>query len=178
MHDHTDSLYPTTDPDAPITTRESPYVKGTYLKQGHCGGPVGSDYHSGRCTVISWHKQSSTWSLCACDCHEQTEAQLRALALEYHTKNTEGRQRMAVKQNTKKKSTPARSKSATPAREARACLCECGDKTKGGKFLPGHDAKLKSRLQNDYRAAKNKRERDKVERVFTDLKWGKFIPTV
>ncbi len=22
------------------------------------------------------------------------------------------------------------------------CLCGCGDMTKGGKFLPGHDAKL------------------------------------
>lgn len=26
------------------------------------------------------------------------------------------------------------------------CACGCGAKTKGGKFLPGHDMKLKSRL--------------------------------
>lgn len=177
MIDNTEALYPTTDPDAPIVTRESPYVKGKYLKQGHCGGPIGSEYHSGRCSVISWHKQSGTWMLCACDCHEQTEDQLRALALEYTTKNNEGRQRMTATKS-RKKSTPARTKKTSPAREVRSCLCECGDTTKGGRFLPGHDAKLKGRMQREYRDAKGKRERDRLERAFHDLKWGKFIPSV
>lgn len=32
-------------------------------------------------------------------------------------------------------------------KEARQCGCGCGGMTKGGAFLPGHDAKLKSRLK-------------------------------
>lgn len=27
-----------------------------------------------------------------------------------------------------------------------SCMCGCGKKTKGGKFLPGHDAKLRGKL--------------------------------
>jgi len=29
------------------------------------------------------------------------------------------------------------------------CECECGGETKGGKFLPGHDQKLRSKLEED-----------------------------
>jgi hypothetical protein len=31
-------------------------------------------------------------------------------------------------------------------RTLRPCMCSCGGKTKGGAFLPGHDAKLRSDL--------------------------------
>lgn len=31
-------------------------------------------------------------------------------------------------------------------REPRDCACGCGETTAGGRFLPGHDAKLKSQL--------------------------------
>jgi hypothetical protein len=31
-------------------------------------------------------------------------------------------------------------------RTPRRCLCSCGETTKGGAFLPGHDAKLRSEL--------------------------------
>ena len=31
-------------------------------------------------------------------------------------------------------------------RTPRPCLCSCGGTTKGGRFLPGHDAKLRSEL--------------------------------
>ena len=38
-------------------------------------------------------------------------------------------------------------------RTARPCLCSCGGTTKGGRFLPGHDARLhgelKRNLKND-----------------------------
>lgn len=34
----------------------------------------------------------------------------------------------------------------TEAAEKPLCACGCGERTKGGKFLPGHDMKLKSRL--------------------------------
>ncbi len=29
------------------------------------------------------------------------------------------------------------------------CECGCGGETKGGKFLPGHDQKLRSKLEED-----------------------------
>lgn len=175
-HNPVEVHYPMTDPDAPIGVHESPYKKGALLVQGHCSGGVGSVYHSGYCTVLTWHRQSSSWMLCACDCHDQTEDQLRAIARELHDKTIEGRQHMTASK--KKKSTTARTKTAArPARSTpRACMCECGDTTKGGRFLPGHDAKLKGRLQTEYRAATTKRQRDKLEKAFHDLKWGKFIP--
>lgn len=34
----------------------------------------------------------------------------------------------------------------TKRRQVRDCACGCGQKTRGGEFLPGHDAKLKSQL--------------------------------
>lgn len=50
------------------------------------------------------------------------------------------------------------------------CLCGCGGRTKGGRFLPGHDAKLKKALVADARAGK-KRARNKLAR----LGWSKFL---
>jgi hypothetical protein len=35
-----------------------------------------------------------------------------------------------------------------PAKAPKSCECGCGGQTKGGRFLIGHDAKLKSRLIN------------------------------
>jgi hypothetical protein len=32
------------------------------------------------------------------------------------------------------------------SRTARRCMCSCGSMTKGGRFLPGHDAVLRSKL--------------------------------
>jgi len=44
-------------------------------------------------------------------------------------------------------------KRAREGRTPRPCLCSCGGTTKGGRFLPGHDARLygelKRNLQND-----------------------------
>jgi hypothetical protein len=34
----------------------------------------------------------------------------------------------------------------TPRKAARDCECACGGQTRGGRFMPGHDAKLKSIL--------------------------------
>ena len=50
------------------------------------------------------------------------------------------------------------------------CLCGCGGHTKGGRFLPGHDAKLKKALVADARAGK-KRAMKKLEK----LGWSKFL---
>ena len=41
---------------------------------------------------------------------------------------------------------PLEKKPRTPRPSVGACEC-CGEPTKGGKFLPGHDAKMKSRLR-------------------------------
>ena len=50
------------------------------------------------------------------------------------------------------------------------CECGCGGATKGGRFLPGHDAKLKKALVE---AAMNgsKRAETKLEK----LGWKKFL---
>ncbi|HVF70063.1 MAG TPA: hypothetical protein VM940_00460 [Chthoniobacterales bacterium] len=53
------------------------------------------------------------------------------------------------------------------------CLCRCGGRTKGGRFLPGHDAKLKKALLADARAGK-KRAVNKLEK----LGWSKFLDQV
>ena len=60
-------------------------------------------------------------------------------------------------------------------KEPQACLCECGEQTLGGKFRPGHDAKLKSRLVE---AAKSPKERiaGKARARLEELGWGNFIP--
>ncbi len=50
------------------------------------------------------------------------------------------------------------------------CLCGCGGSTKGGRFLPGHDAKLKKTLVAGARAGK-KRAVNKLAK----LGWSKFI---
>jgi hypothetical protein len=35
---------------------------------------------------------------------------------------------------------------APPAREAKACACDCGAVTRGGKYVPGHDTRVAFRL--------------------------------
>jgi len=49
------------------------------------------------------------------------------------------------------------------------CLCRCGGITKGGRFLPGHDAKLKKALIESARSG-SKRALNKL----TALGWIKF----
>lgn len=60
-------------------------------------------------------------------------------------------------------------------KEPQDCLCECGEKTLGGKFRPGHDAKLKSVL---IKGAKSEKERvaGKARARLEELGWGNFIP--
>ena len=54
--------------------------------------------------------------------------------------------------------------------KAPICLCGCEGQTKGGRFLPGHDAKLKKALLAAARAGK-KRAANKLEK----LGWSKFL---
>lgn len=55
-------------------------------------------------------------------------------------------------------------------RQPRECMCGCGETTKGGKFLPGHDAKLKSQLltvsrSDEAAAPERKKARAKLRRL-------------
>lgn len=43
-------------------------------------------------------------------------------------------------------------------RDHPVCLCGCGDRTKGGTFLPGHDARLRGKLiRNEIRGTSAQR---------------------
>jgi hypothetical protein len=53
------------------------------------------------------------------------------------------------------------------------CECGCGGHTKGGRFLPGHDAKLKKQLIGQALGGK-KRARNRLEK----LGWGKFLKAI
>ena len=55
------------------------------------------------------------------------------------------------------------------------CLCGCGDVTKGGRFLPGHDARYKSALVNKARGGG--RAADAAKRRLVEMGWEKYIPT-
>jgi hypothetical protein len=59
---------------------------------------------------------------------------------------------------------------ATRKRALPICLCGCEGQTKGGRFLPGHDAKLKSTLVTASLAG-SKRAASKLEK----LGWTKFL---
>ena len=54
--------------------------------------------------------------------------------------------------------------------KAPECECGCGGHTKGGRFLPGHDAKLKKELIALALSGK-KRARNRLEK----LGWDKFL---
>lgn len=52
----------------------------------------------------------------------------------------------------------------------RPCMCGCGEITKGGRFLPGHDARLKSQLLTEAREGNE----GAVQRL-EELGWGHFL---
>lgn len=54
-------------------------------------------------------------------------------------------------------------------------MCECGEQTLGGKFRPGHDAKLKSQLITQAKSTKE-RIAGKARARLEELGWGNFIP--
>lgn len=57
------------------------------------------------------------------------------------------------------------------------CWCGCEGLTKGGRFLPGHDAKLKGRLTGTVKNATTpvKERKEALARV-QELGWEKFVP--
>lgn len=56
--------------------------------------------------------------------------------------------------------------------DAPRCLCGCGDRTKGGRFIPGHDARLKGKLQTAFRAGKLSASQ---KSLINDLNWSRFM---
>src|SRR5215211_4089249 len=53
------------------------------------------------------------------------------------------------------------------SRTPRPCMCSCGGTTKGGRFLPGHDARLHSELKRNLEKdplLRNERFRDEQRR--------------
>ena len=66
---------------------------------------------------------------------------------------------MAGKDGTKKAG-KAKPRAKAKAKQPQKCECGCGKLTKGGRFLPGHDARLHSRL---LKAAKDGNDEAKAE---------------
>jgi hypothetical protein len=55
--------------------------------------------------------------------------------------------------------------------EPRKCICGCGGLTKGGSFLPGHDARYKSHLVKEALAGGN----PEAEEILRQRGWTKFL---
>ena len=55
------------------------------------------------------------------------------------------------------------------------CECGCDSKTKGGRFLPGHDAKLKSQLLQAIKTGPA-RTAAKARNRMSELGWDNFLP--
>lgn len=190
------TFYPATDEAAPAKTAR--WDNGQTRRFGHCSGGPGDVHHGQNCPVAMWSRARAHWDICACECHEDVrndEDALRVIIAQRHTKATRTREAMMAKKasttTSKKASTTkariGRSKpeakpevvnSKAPNRKPADCQCKCGGQTKGGRFLPGHDAKLKSALQSAYKAATTEAQRRKIEDEFTSLKWGKYIPAI
>jgi hypothetical protein len=62
---------------------------------------------------------------------------------------------------------------AKKAKEPVECWCGCGNLTSGGRFCPGHDARLKSALLKAYRSDGGLTEEQ--QQVVDLLGWGKFL---
>lgn len=51
---------------------------------------------------------------------------------------------------------------AAKVKEPQACLCGCGGSTKGGRFLPGHDARYHARVKAAMTAGKTQEEAERL----------------
>lgn len=51
---------------------------------------------------------------------------------------------------------------AAKVKEPQACLCGCGGSTKGGRFLPGHDARYHARIKAAMAAGKTHEEAERL----------------
>jgi hypothetical protein len=80
---------------------------------------------------------------------------------------------VATTKTPSKQKTSSKKTAKTPVADAPKCMCGCGEKTRGGRFLPGHDARLKGRLQKKFRdTGLNAQEKELVN----SLGWMRFMP--
>lgn len=83
---------------------------------------------------------------------------------------------MANKRQSKDETTApegaAETRERKPAKpKSQECGCECGGSTKGGRFLPGHDARLKSELRRTATEGKAPEKRSAIKRL-EELGWS------
>lgn len=57
------------------------------------------------------------------------------------------------------------------------CLCGCNGETKGGRFIPGHDARMKGVFIREYREASTEAARAKVTKAVEAINpaWTKYL---
>lgn len=101
-------------------------------------------------------------------CAARIEARRANNPLYQQVHEIQEKHRMA-KEQTKTEKAPAKPKVGT-------CKCGCEGETKGGNFLPGHDARLVSRLVNEVVVDKSTTEANarKTMAPFSDALKGKF----
>lgn len=61
--------------------------------------------------------------------------------------------------------------------EPQACLCGCEAMTKGGKFIPGHDARMKGAFIREYREATTEAAKAKIVKAVGKVNplWTKYL---
>lgn len=75
-----------------------------------------------------------------------TESQIRKMAAAQASAESDAAAEATVNGKRKPKAEKAAApRAAAKSKDPRACECGCGENTKGGRFRPGHDAKLHSR---------------------------------
>lgn len=63
------------------------------------------------------------------------------------------------------------------SKEPQVCLCGCGEQTKGGRFIPGHDARLKGQIVKQWREAKTPADKAKAQKALVAInpEWEKYL---
>jgi len=102
------------------------------------------------------------------------EEVLPGLVDKYVTLESESTEKKPARGNQQSSSSGQRKR---PGKTPRDCVCGCGEQTKGGRFVPGHDAKMRGKL---IRAAQNTDLRlpDRIDalRQLREHKWDAAIP--
>lgn len=93
----------------------------------------------GRCSGVGKNGDRAEIKFFTCphSCHGETEPE----RFEELSERVESRVRVVEESSSEGGGT------SRPKKKAGHCQCGCGGMTKGGRFLPGHDAKLKSALR-------------------------------
>lgn len=136
---------------------------------GHCSNPSTDrpEQSHRRCPWVGQYRPGE-WYTCPCDCHGTPDRETVEQTIASKIEAKETKMAAASKQDPKPKA------KSTP--EPRDCVCGCGEQTKGGKFKPGHDGRLKGQLIREYREASSKRDRERVAARFREHGWDNHIP--